>query len=288
MKFRVVLLGLLPLLSFVFTSNVSALNNYSVNPKVKSIDGTDIVYTATGKGEPTLVFVHGWSCDKSYWSAQAEELSLKYRVVTIDLAGHGESGTERKNYTIQLFGEDVAAVVNELKATEVILVGHSMGGSVILEAAKLLGKKVIGLIGVDTFQSFTDNWTAEQKEKFLEPFGKDFKSTAFEFVKQMFPKEADELLLKKVADDMSSAPPAVAISAMRNLFFYNPLPTLAELDLPLISINCDMYPLSLEENKKHVKSFSFKMMKGVGHFLMLERPAEFNKLLVETIQEIKK
>lgn len=288
MKFRIVLLGLLTPLFFVFTSSISALNTNSVNPKVKSIDGTDIVYTATGKGEPTLVFVHGWSCDKSYWSAQVEELSPKYRVVTIDLAGHGESGTERKDYTVQLFGEDVAAVVNELKATEVILVGHSMGGSVILEAAKILGKKVAGLIGVDTFQSFTDDWTAEQKEKFLEPFGKDFKSTTFEFVKQMFPKEADESILKKVADDMSSAPSAVAISAMRNLFFYNPLPTLAELDLPIISINCDMYPLSLEENKKHVKSFSFKMMKGVGHFLMLERPAEFNKLLVETIQEIKK
>lgn len=288
MKFRIVLLGLFPLLSFVFTSNISALNNNSVNPKVKSIDGTDIVYTATGIGEPTLVFVHGWSCDKSYWSGQVEQLSKKYRVVTIDLAGHGESGTERKDYTMQLFGEDVAVVVNELKLTEVVLVGHSMGGSVIIEAAKILGKKVVGLIGVDTFQSFTDDWTAEQKEKFLEPFGKDFKSTAFEFVKQMFPKGADESLLKKVADDMSSAPPAIAISAMRNLFFYNPLPTLAQISLPIISINCDMYPLSLEENKKHVKYFSFKMMEGVGHFLMLERPTEFNKLLVETIQEIKK
>lgn len=288
MKFRIVLLGLFPILSFVFTSNISALNNNSVNPKVKSIDGTDIVYTATGIGEPTLVFVHGWSCDKSYWSGQVEQLSKKYRVVTIDLAGHGESGTERKDYTMQLFGEDVAVVVNELKLTEVVLVGHSMGGSVIIEAAKILGKKVVGLIGVDTFQSFTDDWTAEQKEKFLEPFGKDFKSTAFEFVKQMFPKGAHESLLKKVADDMSSAPPAIAISAMRNLFFYNPLPTLAQISLPIISINCDMYPLSLEENKKHVKYFSFKMMKGVGHFLMLERPTEFNKLLVETIQEIKK
>lgn len=288
MKFRIVLLSLLPLLFFVFTSNITALNNNSVNPKVKSSDGTDIVYTAIGNGEPTLVFVHGWSCDKSYWSAQVEQLSKKYRVVTIDLAGHGESGTERKDYTMQLFGEDVAAVVNELKLTEVILVGHSMGGSVILEAAKILGKQVVGLIGVDTYQSFTDDWTAEQKEKFLEPFGKDFKSTAFEFVKQMFPKGADESILKKVADDMSSAPPAVAISAMRNLFFYNPLPTLAQINLPIISINCDMYPLSLEENKKHVKSFSFKMMNGVGHFLMLERPNEFNKLLVETIQEIKK
>lgn len=280
MKLRIAILVFLPVLLFALTTDAS------VNPKVKSSDGTEIVYTATGSAEPALVFIHGWSCDKSYWKTQVEKFTEQYKVVTIDLAGHGESGTERKDYSVQLFGSDVAAVVNDLKLNKVILIGHSMGGSVILEAAKLLDKKVIGLIGVDTYQSFTDDWSAEQKEKFLEPFTKDFKPTAFGFVKQMFPKGADSVLVKKVADDMSSAPPAVAISAMRNLFFYDPLPTLAKLNLPVISINCDMYPLSLDENRKHVKSFSFKMMKGAGHFLMLERPDEFNKLLSEAILEI--
>ncbi len=280
MKLRIAIIIFLPVFLFAPTTDAS------VNPKVKSSDGTEIVYTATGSAEPALVFVHGWSCDKSYWKTQVEKFSSEYKVVTIDLAGHGESGTERKDYSVQLFGSDVAAVVNDLKLSKVILIGHSMGGSVILEAAKLLDKKVIGLIGVDTYQSFTDDWSAEQKEKFLEPFTKDFKSTTVEFVKQMFPKGADSVLVKKVADDMSSAPPAVAISAMRNLFFYDSLPTLSKLELPIISINCDMYPLSLEENRKHVKSFSFKHMSGVGHFLALEKPDEFNKLLREAVLEI--
>lgn len=288
MKIRITLLVFFPLLFLVFISSQVYAISYSVNPKVKSVDGTDIVYTSSGSGKPALVFVHGWSCDKSYWKAQVETLVKEYQVVTVDLAGHGESGTERKDYTMQLFGKDVAAVVNDLKLENVILIGHSMGGSVILEAAKELGKKVVGLIGVDTYQSFTDDWTAEQKEKFLEPFTKDFKTSAAEFVKQMFPKEADAALVSKVAEGMSSAPPSVAVSAIRNLFFYDPLPTLAKINLPIISVNCDMYPLSLEENKKHVKSFSFKMMKGVGHFLMLEKPDEFNKLLKEAISEIKK
>ncbi|KAF0141534.1 MAG: carboxylesterase [Stygiobacter sp.] len=279
MKLRLALFTFLPVILLAASTTVS------VNPKVKSSDGTEIVYTAAGNAETALVFIHGWSCDKSYWNTQVEKFSPNYKVVAIDLAGHGESGAERKDYSMQLFGSDVAAVVNELKLNKVILIGHSMGGSVILEAAKLLDKKVIGLIGVDTYQSFTDDWTAEQKEKFLEPFTKDFKSTTVEFVKQMFPKGADSVLVKKVAEDMSSAPPAVAISAMRNLFFYDPLPTLSKLELPIISINCDMYPLSLEENRKHVKSFSFKHMSGVGHFLMLEKADEFNKLLNEAVLE---
>lgn len=288
MKSRIILLLFFHLLVFTVASNSILSASLTSNPKVKSVDGTDIVYTSSGNSKTALVFVHGWSCDKSYWNEQVKALVKEFRVVTIDLAGHGESGTERKDYTIQLFGKDVAAVVNDLKLDHVILIGHSMGGSVIIEAAKEIGDKVIGLIGVDTYQSFTDDWTSEQKEKFLEPFVKDFKTSATEFVKQMFPKGADEELVNRVAVDMSSAPPAIAVSAMRNLFFYDPLPALAKMNLSIISINCDMYPLALDENKKHVKSFSFKMMKGVGHFLMLEKPDEFNKQLKEAIFEIKK
>jgi len=288
MKNRFTFLLFLSLLLVVFSNNSSRANNHSVYPKVKSADGTEIVYTSAGKSETALVFVHGWSCDKSYWDEQIKYFIKEFQVVTIDLAGHGESSSSRKDYTMKLFGNDVAAVVNDLKLEKVILIGHSMGGSVIIEAAKELGTKVVGLVGVDTYQSFTDDWTAEQKEKFLEPFTKDFKSSAFEFVKQMFPKGADEILIKKVAEDMSSAPSETAISAIRNLFFYDPLPSLAKINLPIISINCDMYPLSIEENKKHVNSFSFMIMKGVGHFLMLEKPEEFNKLLKEAILEIKK
>jgi pimeloyl-ACP methyl ester carboxylesterase len=288
MKIRITLPFFIPLLFFVFIASQTEVVCYSVNPKVKSVDGTEIVYTSSGKSKTALVFVHGWSCDKSYWNEQVKVFVKEYQVVTIDLAGHGESGTERKDYTIQFFGKDVAAVVNELKLENVILIGHSMGGSVILEAAKELGSRIVGLIGVDTYQSFTDDWSAEQKEKFLEPFVKDFKTSAIGFVKQMFPKGADELLVNKIAEDMSSAPQKVAVSAMRNLFFYDPLPTLAKINTPIISVNSDMYPLSQEANQKYVKSFLFKMMKGVGHFLMLERTDEFNKLLKEAILEITK
>jgi pimeloyl-ACP methyl ester carboxylesterase len=261
-------------------------DNYSQRQNVLSKDGVRINFHTEGEGEPALIFVHGWSCNKSYWDNQVKEFSSKYKVVTIDLAGHGESGVDRKNYTMGLFGEDIAAVVNELGLNKIILIGHSMGGVVVIEAARILRDKVIGLVGADTFQYLGQTMPAEQIEPFLKPFRENFKTHTIEFVKSMFPPNADHDLVKKVSDDMSSAPPEVAISAMENMFRDNAITALKEINVPIVSINCDRYPIQEQENRKFVKSFEVKMMKDVGHFVMLEDPVKFNQLLQEAINKL--
>lgn len=276
---------------FIATILLFVVFNSIITPQrqnVLSKDRVEIAYTVEGKGEPALVFVHGWSCDKSYWSNQVKAFSPKYKVVTIDLAGHGESGLERSDYTLQSFSEDVAAVVNKLGLKKIIIIGHSMGGPVIIEAAIRLKGKVIGLIGADTFQNLGEIFPEDQMQQFLKPFKENFVETTKGFVKTMFPPTADSLLVKKIADDMSSAPPQIAVSAMENMFKDNAISALKELDVPIISINCDLYPVKVEENRKHVKSFEVKMMNGVGHFVMLEDPAKFNQLLQESIDELTK
>jgi pimeloyl-ACP methyl ester carboxylesterase len=116
-----------------------------------SADNVSISYHVEGKGTPALVFVHGWCCDKSYWKHQVPYFSKRHTVVTIDLAGHGESGVGRKAWTMEAFGKDVVAVVEELELDRVILIGHSMGGAVIIEAARQMPERVTGLVGADTF-----------------------------------------------------------------------------------------------------------------------------------------
>lgn len=276
---------------FIATILLFVVFNSIITPQHKNVlskDGVEIAYTVEGRGEPSLVFVHGWSCDKSYWSNQVKVFSPEYKVVTIDLAGHGESGLERSDYTLQSFGEDVAAVVNKLGLKKIILIGHSMGGPVIIEAANRLKGKVIGLIGADTFQNLGETFPEDQMLQFLKPFKENFVETTKGFVKTMFPPTADSLLVKKVVDDMSLAPPKVAVSAMENMFKDNAISALKELDVPIISINCDLYPVKVEENRKQVKSFEVKMMNGVGHFVMLEDPAKFNQLLQKSIDELTK
>src|SRR6187402_1218673 len=141
---------------------------------VLASDGTPIAYESQGDGDIALVLVHGWSCDGSYWEPQVESLSRDFQVVTIDLAGHGESGEDRAAWTIASFGEDVAAVVNELELERVVLVGHSMGGDVILEAARRLLGRVMGLIWVDVYQRIETPRTSEELESFQVPFRANF------------------------------------------------------------------------------------------------------------------
>ena len=91
---------------------------------IPSKDGTLISYEVYGTKEPTLVFVHGWCGDSRYWRAQVPFFSKTYRVVTVDLAGHGHSGMARKTYSMASFGEDVKAVTETVGSNKVILIGN--------------------------------------------------------------------------------------------------------------------------------------------------------------------
>jgi pimeloyl-ACP methyl ester carboxylesterase len=253
-----------------------------------SPDSIPISYTVQGKGEPALVFVHCWSCDQSYWKDEVPYFDKKYTVVTLDLAGHGRSGLGRKDWTIQSFGGDVAAVVKALDLKHVILIGHSMGGAVCLEAARLMPDRVIGIVGVDTFQDFGMKIPEEQRKAFLAAFQANFPATTTQFVKRMFPVTADTALAGEVAADMASEPHDVAIGAMRNLLSYDYAAALKGLEIPIRCINSDAPPTNVEGNKKLAYSFDVKYMPGHGHFLFLEDPATFKKLLDETVQELAK
>ncbi|MGD0784991.1 MAG: alpha/beta hydrolase [Sedimentisphaerales bacterium] len=257
---------------------------------VPSSDGQLISYNVFGNGPTTLVFVHGWSCDSRYWKYQLLYFYKKYRVVLIDLAGHGCSEQTRQDYTPEAFGQDVKAVVEKLDAKKVILIGHSMGGEIVAYAARLMPQRVIGIIGVDTLNNEEDTMPKEQFTAMVEGFQKDFKGEVRSFVESMLGKNMSPELKKWIIDDMSCEPPNVAISAfkeyvarfenkgMANLF--------KEVKVPVRCVNADLWPTNPEVNRKYMSSFDVAIIKGAGHFVMLERPDEFNKKLSDSIKEI--
>lgn len=254
---------------------------------VSSADGVSIRYHVQGAGDPALVFVHGWSCDKTYWNAQVDYFAQNYRVATIDLGGHGKSGLERKDWTIEAFGRDVQAVVEKLNLDPVILIGHSMGGPVIIEATRHIPRGVIGLIGVDTFQNFENEPTQEEINTFLAPLREDFRESTKNFVRNvLFAPDSDSAIVKKITEDMASALPEVGISALENAWTYDIRAALKAIQVPIRSINCDLYPVNIEANKRYAHSFEVKFMSGVSHFLMMEYPEKFNQLLEETIADL--
>jgi pimeloyl-ACP methyl ester carboxylesterase len=257
-----------------------------IDESVASADGVPIHYHVEGSGNPALVFVHCWSCDGGYWDGQVKEFSPAHRVVAIDLAGHGKSGLGRKEWTIQAFARDVQAVVETLDLRRVILIGHSMSGAVTLEAARLMPDRVIAIIPIDTLQNADDLNDPKQVAAFLGEMQKDFKGFTMGFVRRMFPAGADPGLVEKIAADMASAPPEVAIPAIRSAFSYDPKEALAAVKIPIHAINSDKYPTNLDANRRWAPQFEVEVMPGVGHFPMLEKPQEFNRRLAAAVDKI--
>jgi pimeloyl-ACP methyl ester carboxylesterase len=258
------------------------------NGTAKSPDGIPLSYTVQGTGEPAIVFVHCWCCDKSYWNDQVPYFEKKHTVVTLDLAGHGDSGLGRADWTVESFAADVVAVIDALKLKKVILVGHSMGGPVSLEAARMMPGRAIGVIGVDTFQDFGETYSEEQQKQWLAAFQANFPAVTDGFVRSMFAAGADSALVARIAADMASCPPEVGTGAMKNMLRYDPAPAVKEITVPIRGVNADKWPTNVEGNKKLATSFDVKFMPGRGHFVQIEDPATFNRLLDETIAGIVK
>jgi pimeloyl-ACP methyl ester carboxylesterase len=250
---------------------------------VPSADGVEIHYRADGAGEPALVFAHGWSCDGSYWDEQVKRFSPRHRVVAIDLAGHGASGQGRSEWSIEAYARDLQAVVEKLGLRRAVLVGHSMSGYVILEAARLMPERVVGLIPIDTLHDAEERLDPTRVEEALAGMRGDFPAATEAFVRSMFPKEADAALVDRVAKDMAAEPPAVAIGTFERIVAYDPKPALQALRQPIHAINSEYYPTRLESNRRYAPQFEATLIGGVGHFPMLEKPEEFNGLLEQVL-----
>jgi pimeloyl-ACP methyl ester carboxylesterase len=272
-------------------SHVLGIENGSGRPvgEVASADGVAVRYEVHGSGSPAVVFVHGWSCDRRYWRRQVSHFAARFTVVAIDLAGHGESGTGRRSWTMPAFGEDVLAVVADLKLPDLVLVGHSMGGDVVVEAARRLPERVRGLVWVDTYRSLaesdSDAAVQEQTAAFMAPFFADFTAATRDFVRRIFGPAADPDLVDWVADDMAAAPSQIALDAMKHSVSNEraAIAGLRQSAVPAVAINPDQPPTDVDSLASH--GIAAMSLPAVGHFAMLEDPAGFNRLLDSAIEE---
>lgn len=256
---------------------------------VSATDGVSLAYEVHGEQRsdaPTLVLIHGWSCDRGYWDAQVGPFAERYRVVTLDLAGHGDSGFGRENWTIASYGADVASVVEELDLERVVLVGHSMGGDVAVDAARLVPERVTAMIWIDTYRQLGNPRTPEQIEAFVAPLRTDFVANTYAFVhRNLFHPEADSTLVERVATDMSQAPPEVAIPSIESSFANGRVvPRVVEegLGLPVIAINPDDGSTDIAAMERY--GVEVVLMPDVGHFLMMEAPDRFNEILIGVVE----
>jgi pimeloyl-ACP methyl ester carboxylesterase len=253
--------------------------------KAEAADGVEIAATVHSKGQPSVVLVHGWMCDQTYWEAQIPALSERFGVVTVDLAGHGLSGVGRQAWTIASLGDDIATVISQLQLDNVVVIGHSMGGRVGLEVARLIPETVISVIGVDTLHDAEAEWDPEEVDGLLDGFEADFAGTCGGFVRSMFGDQASEPVIDEIVTDMCGGPGEIGTALFRDYAAYDLAAALQATHVPIRSINADKWSTNVTANKKYA-DFDVIVLEGYGHFLMQEAPGELNDALIETVTNL--
>jgi pimeloyl-ACP methyl ester carboxylesterase len=249
---------------------------------VRSFDGSILRYeTSLGNSQTTLVFIHGWSCSKEFWKLQKERLSERFDIVFLDLAGHGESEYAQRQGSMENFAQDVVAVLDHAGIKEWIAVGHSMGGAVALELAKIEAERTSAVIGVDcfTYDGFYQRMSEADIEDTIEPFRRNFSTAMRETVETFFLPETSQELKAWVGVEMERSPEKPALASLAALLRWDVDEALAACSVPVKCISAAAF-LDPQSEERLSRKIEIMQMERVGHFLMLEEPEVFNDLLI--------
>jgi pimeloyl-ACP methyl ester carboxylesterase len=273
--------------------NTNAVNDDKANITNLVSNNVRIDYTDTGTGDTTLLFVHGWCINKTYWEKQVAYFGKRYRVVTIDLPGFGKSGTNRTKLNTATFGEDIKNVINQLKLKNVILVGHSMAGNIVLQGAIDAPQNVIALVGVDNFKSVGVPWPDSIKAlkdyaEGMAAMKKNFKAVAFKWFNEgLFYKTTSQAIRKRILNDVANTDSTTAI-ASQEWDNYDDAPHLLMAKKKLYLINSDYMPTDTTGLVKKKIPYMLLEIHDTGHFPMIEKPDDFNRQLDKILADVKR
>jgi pimeloyl-ACP methyl ester carboxylesterase len=234
-------------------------------------------YSTYGQGKPTLVFVHGWAGDETVWSGQTPELAKEMRCITIDLPGHGQSDKPEISYTMHLYARAIDAVLRHAKVDSAVIVGHSNGTTAIRQFYREFPKSVSALVIVDG--GLRPRGDAASMKKFLAPFrGPDYPKAAGKFIDSIIQPIKDDALRQRIKTTMLKTPQRVAVSEFENVLD----PELWKEDpisVPTLMVMAKQ-PAWNNEYKQFVQwlvpKVDYQVWDNVSHFLMMEKPKEFN------------
>lgn len=250
-------------------------------------DGNRVRYENVGSGREALVLVHGWSGDASVWRFQVPELAKHFRVIAIDLPGHGASDKPETPYTMSFFAGAVEAVMLDAGVDRAVLVGHSMGTPVIRQFYRHYPDKVLALVAVDgalqnLYSGMLDPVIAELRKP-------SYKDMAGKFIGGMFPNPGTEALRDATLATVLATPQHVMVGSfegMRDPEIWKGDP----IGVPLLVVNANApfwTPEYVSYVRKLAPSVDYRVIEGPGHFLMLEKPQEFNAVVLDFLRKQK-
>lgn len=246
-----------------------------------SLDGARIHYVSYGKGHEALVLIHGWTCNLDFWRAQVPDFEKRSRVIAIDLPGHGQSDKPQVAYTMEFFARAVDAVLRDAGVKRAVLVGHSMGTPVARQFYRKYPDKTLGIVIVDgALRPFGD-------KKMMDGFIASFRAPNYKdagagmFAAMAGPHLSNELK-ERIQTSFLSTPQYVLVSAMEGMAD-DSIWGQDKINVPTLAIMAKS-PFYLPDTEQFYRTIApqldFQMWDGVGHFLMMEKPKEFNEAVI--------
>lgn len=229
-----------------------------------------------GLGGVPVVFVHSFAGSTAHWAAQLTHLRKTRRAVAIDLRGHGQSDSPtRDDYAVQSLAGDITAVTDWLKFQRFVLVGHSMGGSATLAYAGAHPERVAGLVLVGT----PGKIPVEQARQVMSSLKSDYENVMASYWNKLL-TNAQPQVLAQIQGERERLPRAVSLSLIQATFDFDPVPVLKRYRGPKLAVITPDQDNSYDLHKL-VPDLPHKVVTGTSHWLHMDKPEEFNRILDE-------
>lgn len=283
---RYVKTGLMALFCILVACQESSTNRpQDTVPTIRSL-GSTIAYSDTQKGDTTLLFIHGWGIHRGYWELQVAYFKDRYRVVTIDLPGYGESGRTDRAWGPETYVQDIDSIVDALALKNVILIGHSMSGAIVVEAGVKHPGEFLGIVGVDNMKDVDMETTPEMMEQwnqFYQAAKKDFKGSIRGGIDALFASTTDTLIKQRVTNDILASDTTITLDCLEAMDKYPFATKLPLLKQPVYLIESAFIPTDTAAFTKLGVAYAFYDMGNVGHYPMLENSSRFNTFLQQIV-----
>lgn len=245
-----------------------------------SVAGLRLAYDAAGAGDPPMIFIHGWCCDRSYFAPQFEHFASGHAVVAMDLRGHGESGRPAARpggYAMDVMADDVLSVAAAAGCDRPVLVGHSLGALIGLSCAARAGV-IRALVMVDPAPITNEKAKRFFRESVAAVAADDNGSWRTMFVEGMF-LPTDAARRAAIIEQMARTPPAISAEVMRVMGEFDGAGALAQATVPVLSIGSAVPSNASADLRRLCPAITVGQTVGSGHFNQLEVPDQVNAMI---------
>jgi len=269
-------------------SSTKAEGDSAGESRYTTLDGARVHYVNYGKGSEALILIHGWTMNEDNWRDQVTDFAKSNRVIAIDLPGHGKSDKPQITYSMDLFARAIDAVMRDAKVKRAVLVGHSMGTPIARQFYRKYPKKTLAIVIVDgPLRPFGEKAMMDAMTANLR--GPNYKDAMGQLFASMFGPNLSAEAQGRIQASRLSTPQYVLLSAWEGMAD----PSIwgeDQITVPVLAIMArnPFYPPNVEESFRMIApGMEFHMWEGVGHFVMMEKPKEFDQLVITWLDKNK-